>query len=413
MSREINTLTASTKKFSGWNNPDLCLILLAMVMAIAFSVWTSLLNNFTIEQANFTGVEIGFLHSFREIPGLLAFTVIFLLAFINEQRMALLSLCLMGAAAAITGFFPTAIGLYCTTVAMSIGFHYYEAMQMSLTLQWISKEKAPESLGRQVAAKSMASLFTFALVWICLEVFQLSYTPIYLIGGGIALVLALFVWVSFPMFKEVHEQHKKIILRKRYWLFYALTFMSGARRQIFVVFAGFLMVEKFGLDAAAVTSLFLVNHVFSLYFAAKIGRLIHKWGERKALIVEYIGLIFVFIGYGLADETWMGASLYVIDHLFFAMAIAQKSYLQKIADPKDIAATSSVSFSINHIAAVFIPALFGFIWIEDNSLVFFIGAGMAAVSLILSFNIPNHPEPGNETRFGHFSNGVKQAVQAK
>ena len=74
--------------------------------------------------------------------------------------------------------------------------------------------------------------------------------------------------------------------------------------------------------------------------------------------------------------------LYVIDHMFFALAIAINTYFQKIADPKDIASSAGVSFTINHIAAIFIPVLLGFIWIHSHSLVFYIGAGFALLSLI-------------------------------
>ena len=92
------------------------------------------------------------------------------------------------------------------------------------------------------------------------------------------------------------------------------------------------------------------------------------------------------------------AALYVIDHLFFALALAIKTYLQKIADPADMASTAGVSFTINHIAAVFIPVSFGLIWLVSPSAVFYIGAAMAVVSFILSLNIPAKPEEGNEVR---------------
>ena len=186
-------------------------------------------------------------------------------------------------------------------------------------------------------------------------------------------------------------------MRKRYWLYYALTFMSGARRQIFIVFAGFMMVEKFGFSVAAITGLFLANAVFNMWIAPKIGNLIIKLGERRMLVLEYIGLIGVFLAYAFVENPWIAAGLYLIDHAFFAMAIAQKTYFQKIADPADMAPTAGVAFTINHIAAVVIPVLFGLIWLTHPSWVFIIGAGMAGVSLALSLLIPRDPREGNET----------------
>ena len=113
---------------------------------------------------------------------------------------------------------------------------------------------------------------------------------------------------------------------------------------------------------------------------------------------EYIGLICVFVSYGLVENGTLAAALYVIDHLFFALAIAIKTYFQKIAAPEDIAASAGVSFSINHIAAVFLPVLLGLLWVVSPAAVFLLAALMALISLGLSLLVPRHPEPGNETR---------------
>jgi hypothetical protein len=202
----------------------------------------ALLNNFSIEMADFTGREIGILQSLREIPGFLAFTAIFVLLVLREQTFALLSLLVLGIGVAISGYFPTVIGLYCTTVLMSIGFHYFETMQQALSLQWVKKERTAMVMGKQLSAKSISSLVMFGVVWLMLEIFDVDYRYVYLFGGALTVIAALFVWGAFPKFSDAHPQTKKLILRKRYWLYYALTFMSGARRQIFTVFAGFLMV---------------------------------------------------------------------------------------------------------------------------------------------------------------------------
>ena len=370
-----------------WQTKKAFLILTSILMTLTFAAWVALLNNFAIEKAAFTGKEIGMLHSLREIPGFLAFTAIFILLAVKEQTFALLSLCVLSIGVAITGLFPFEIGLYATTVLMSLGFHYFETVKNSLALQWLSKEEAPAVLGQLIAASALASLTTYGVIWVLFEVIEVEYSLAYLIFGSLGFILFVWLWLAFPQFENPVEQHKKIILRKRYWLYYLLTFFSGARRQIFMVFAGFMMVEKFDYSAADIALLFIVNHVLNLYFAPKIGRWIGRIGERKALTIEYIGLVFVFTGYALVEDSNIAASLYVIDHLFFAMAIAIKTFFQKIADPKDIASTSAVSFTINHIAAVVIPAAFGILWLYSPASVFYAGAAMALTSLILSQRI--------------------------
>lgn len=382
---------------TGWRTPVNLLILMVAANAIAFSTWSALLNNFAIEGAAFTGKEIGILQSIREIPGFLAFTAVFMYFVWREQTFAVLSLALCGLGTAITGFFPTALGFYITTFIMSVGFHYFETVQQSLSLQWLPKKEAPRQLGRIIAAGSFATIAAYALIFLTWKLLHLDFGSVYLAGGGATVLLALVAWFGFPKFREAVPQRKHLFMRRRYWLYYALTFMSGARRQIFIVFAGFMMVEKFGFSVAAITGLFLANAVFNMWIAPKIGDLIIKLGERRVLVLEYIGLIGVFLAYAFVENPWIAAGLYLVDHAFFAMAIAQKTYFQKIADPADMAPTAGVAFTINHIAAVVIPVLFGLIWLTHPSWVFIIGAGMAGVSLALSLLIPRDPHEGNET----------------
>ncbi|PKG57837.1 MFS transporter [Shewanella sp. Choline-02u-19] len=378
------------------NNPQKLLLWMTFIMSLVFAVWQVLLNNFVIERAQFTGAEIGILQSLREVPGFLAFTAIFVLLLIKEQAFALLSLALLCIGVAVTGFFPQVLGLYITTVLMSIGFHYFETINQSLTLQWVEKKNTAEFLGKALAWRSAAALIGYGSIWLVMSWLKLDYQWMYAIIGTLGLIMVITIRLYFPTFKQGEVQHKKIILRKRYWLYYMLTFFSGARRQIFMVFAGFMMVEKFGYSISQITSLFLINYVVNLFFAPAIGRFIARIGERNALTIEYLGLIAVFTSYAVVEHAEAAAALYVIDHLLFAMAIAVKTYFQKIADPKDIAATMSVSFTINHIAAVIIPVLLGLLWLTSPSLVFYIGAGFAVCSLILAMNVPRHPKQGEE-----------------
>ncbi len=380
-----------------WQRPEVLLLLMAFAVPLSFAAWQALLNNFAIERAAFTGREMGILQSLREIPGFLAFGVVFVLLLIREQSLALLALLLLGLGTALTGFFPSVVGLYLTTVIMSLGFHYYETMQTSLTQQWIPKEKSAETFGRLIAVGSSSAIIVFVLIWLGTNLTGLDYRWLYLGFGGMTVTISFVAWLLFPQFPQHTLQHKHMVVRRRYWLYYALVFMSGARRQIFMVFAGFLMVEKFGYTVSNIALLFLLNASLNVMFARKIGRLIARFGERKALMFEYIGLMLVFSGYALVETPWLGAVLYVLDHLFFALAISLKTYFQKIAAPEDIASTAGVSFTINHVAAVCLPVVFGLIWLKSPPLVFMIGAAMALISFLLSLLIPRFPEQGRET----------------
>jgi len=376
---------------------EILLYVISISMVFSFVAWMSLLNNFVVEVGSFDGSQIGMLQSIREIPGFLAFTVVLIIIFICQQRLAYLSMITLGLGVLFTGFFPTPLGLYITTVIMSIGFHYLETLNQSLSLQWLPKDKAPTILGKITAVKSFTALIVLLLIYIMMKLYSIEYSFVYLFFGGTTFLIGIGAWILFEHFKEEVVQEKKLVLKKEYWLFYTLTFFAGARRQIFVVFAGFLLVEKFGVDIHNMVMLLFVNSVLNIYFAPKIGRFITKFGERLALRLEYIGLILVFVSYAFVENLYFAYFLFIIDHLLFSMAIALKTYFQKIADPKDIASASAVSFTINHIAAVFLPALLGILWLYSSALVFVAGATIAFLSFALAFFIPENPKMGFET----------------
>ena len=378
--------------------PEHLLILLGVAATLGFSVWQALLNNYAIEAAAFTGREIGILQSLREVPGFLAFTTVFVLLILREQTFAVLAVAILGLGVALTGLMPSEYGLYFSTVLMSTGFHYFYTVQQSLTLQWIEKERTPEVMGRLSAASSIAALLAFGTVWAGMTWLGLGYRTLYLVAGGVVVLLAIAVALLYPSFPQKVQQRKHLLMRRRYWLYYALTFMSGARRQIFIVFAGFLMVEKFGFSAANIALLFLVNHVINSWAAPRIGRLIGRFGERPMLTLEYAGLMLIFTAYAFVESASVAVFLYIADHVLFAMAIAIKSYFQKIGDPADMASTAGVAFTINHIAAVVIPVVFGLIWLWSPAVVFLCGTAMAGISLALSRLVPTTPEEGNEVR---------------
>jgi hypothetical protein len=401
---KIVTLT-DAQHLPRWRRPLVLLFLMALAMPIAFNTWAALLNNFVIDAAQFDGADIGLLHTVREIPGFFAIGVIAIIIFVREQVLGLVSLILLGVATAVTAYFPTLGGILTLTMLSSIGFHYYETVNQSLQLQWLPKADAPRILGWLMAMGSAATFVVYLVILLLWEPLGLTYNVVYIAGGLVTVCLAIFAMIAYPQFEGPTPQNKRMVLRKRYWLYYALQFMAGARRQIFMVFAGFMMVEKFGYEVHELTSLFLINLMINMAIAPVLGRIVQRFGERRTLMFEYTGLVIVFLAYGGVYYLGWGAAiaafLYVVDHIFFGLALALKTYFQKIADPADIAPTAAVAFTINHIAAVALPVLLGLLWLVSPLLVFLIAAGMASVSLGLALLIPRHPAPGHETVFKH------------
>lgn len=355
--------------------------LMALTIASAGGLqgWRTLYNNFAVDVVGLDGFHVGVIQSVRELPGFLALCAIFVLLLIREHKLSAISVTVMGIGIALTGVFASYTGLIFTTLVMSFGFHYYETTNQSLVLQNFDQSESPLVLGRQ------RSIMSLVCVVIGLGVLGLSYVLSYkamfaIIGG---LVAAVGIWgLCFgPDHRESHVQHKKMILRKRYSLFYLLTLLSGARRQIFMVFSVFLLVKRFGFTVQTITLLFVVNNIINYFVTPLIAKAIKRFGERTILTAEYSSLIVIFAAYAYCPYKSVIMLLYVLDHISFNGAMAIRTYFQKIADPKDISASTAVSFTINHIAAVVLPVVGGYLWMIDYKIPFLLGVGLSLCSL--------------------------------
>ena len=156
-------------------------------------------------------------------------------------------------------------------------------------------------------------------------------------------------------------------------------------------------MKKFGYSVADMASLMLVVTAANTLLAPQLGRLVMQAGERRTIMFENIVLICVFAGYATTGSWLVAGALFVVDGVFFTLTLAQRTYFQKIADPADVASTVSVAFTINHIAAVTVPVAFGALGMIDPAIIFWLGCGIATISLSCSFLVPRHPAPGHET----------------
>ena len=357
------------------------LVVLTIASTMGLESWLTLFNNFAVEVVALEGNQVGLIQSIREIPGFLAFLVVYFLLIIKEHRLSALAIILLGLGMAITGFLPSFSGLIFSTLIMSFGFHYFDATCDSLTLQYFDQEKSPWVFGRLGSLASITNIgigiFIFGVVRL------LSYTQIYFLIGGLIMTAGIWGITQNPTSSNLPPQRKNLVLRKKYWLFYFLTFMAGARRQIFMAFAVFLMVKNFHFSIREVTTLFVINNALVYFLYPQIGKSIIRFGERKVLSLEYASLIFIFLAYAGVQSKMLIAILYILDQVFYTFHIAIQTYFQKIADPGDIASSMSVGLTINHIAAVILPALGGALWMIDYRIPFVCGAVFSLVSLVV------------------------------
>lgn len=361
------------------------------VLYFGFNIWRAVFNNFAVEVIGVRADQMGFIQSVREIPGLMGFLMGFLVLWLSEMRVMGLSVALMGVGLVLTGWSDTLSMLMMSTMIMSIGFHFFYPSNSSVVLMSEAKENAPKVLGRLRSISSFAAVVGTLVVWLFIEGASLGpiqipawgYRTTLYVAGGLVIAGSL-VTIRDGRGSKRTFKRRKVVFRKRYWLYYTLTFLMGSRRHIFSTFAIFLLVEVYGIGVRQTALLYLVNNLVSTYAAAQLGRLVARWGERRVLTINFVGLVGVFLGYAYVPYLPVLYGLFVLDHVFFGFNLAVDSYFQKIAlSVEEITSNVSMAQTINHVSALVVPVLGGILWTQFSpAATFLAGVMIAAISIV-------------------------------
>ncbi len=371
------------------------LLVLGVCASAGLQGWTALFTNYAKEVVDVNGFQIGLSQSVREIPGFLSFAAVYLLLFMREHRLSAWSVVLLGAGITVTGIFTSYAGLLMTTFIMSVGFHFFETTNKSLTVQYFNTSESPVVFARLRGYGALANIIIGFVIWVLSFITTYRYT--FFILGVFVIISGIYMLNFNPLTREMPRQNKKLVFRKKYWLFYVLNFLAGTRRQIFTVFAIFLLVEQYGLGLRIVTGIYVINYALTYILNPQISKALNKYGERIVLSLESASLIILFMGYAFINNVWVVVGLFILDSIFFNFSIGLNTYLQKTADPEDLGSSTAVGFTINHISAVIIPLFGGMLWMLNWRLPFLVGAGFSILSLIFTQMI--------STRYHHNRNG--------
>ena len=373
---------------------------------LGFNIWRAVFNNFAVEELGVRADQIGFIQAVREVPGLMGFALGFLALLLSEMRVMGLSVLLLGVGLVVTGASDTLSVLMLGTMMMSIGFHFFYPSNNSVVLMEVGKEEAPKVLGSLRSVSSFAAVLGTIMIWVFVdgvEIGSLSIpawgyrTTLFVMGGVV--IAGSFLAIRNGRQHGAQRRRRKVVFRRDYWLYYALTFLMGSRRHIFTTFAIFMLVQVHEIDVRTTATLFLINNVITTYAAAQLGKLVARFGERKVLTMNFVGLIGVFLGYAYVSFLPILFVLFVLDHIFFGFNLAVDSYFQKIAhSPEEITSNVSLAQTINHISALVVPVLGGILWEQiAPSATFLAGVGIAVVSLVLVQFLRTQPVPSPAT----------------
>ncbi len=358
------------------------LILANFAMYFGFRVWQALFNNFAVETIGVGPAEIGGIQAIREIPGLLGFVVGFLVLALTETRLMALSISILGAGIALTGWASSVSTLLLGTLIMSVGFHFFNPANNAVLLMAVEKRAAPRVLGQLQSLGAVAALIATGVVYLLAS--RVGYRPLFWGVGAVAALVGV-VLLPFRFGEEGLPPGRRVRFRRRYWLYYTLAFLLGSRRHIFTTFAIFLLVKKFGIPVQTTALLYLANSLVNTYAYQWIGKTVARLGERLVLSVGFALLIVVFLGYAYVPYLPLLYALFILDNIIFGTSLANSTYLQKIAlSEEELTSNLSLQQTLNHISAVVIPVIGGTIWtLFGSQAPFLMGVGIAVLSLIL------------------------------
>jgi len=360
-------------------------------MGIGFNVWMAVFNNFAVEELSIGAAQMGILQSVREVPGVLGFATSYLAMLLPELTLASLSVVGTGVGPGLMALATGMVSLLVYLMVFSTGFHIYHPASSAVALMESRGGDTPRLLGRMGSVNAGAAVLATAFVFFAVGPLGFRWTLA--LAGAVTLLGGLFCLRTGRREQGLQKQHK-VVFRSRYWVFYALTFLMGSRRHIFSTFAVFLLVNNYRIPAQTTAVLYLASSLLVTYVASLQGRLVANLGERVTM-TAYFGII-VLICLGYAYVSWLPLLyvLFVGDSVMAGFGIAVNSYFRKIAPESEVTANMSMSQTINHVSALFVPALGGLVWERFGfQSTFIFGAVVAAICLVVSQWLTSQQSP--------------------
>ena len=383
------------KLFADWTRNFALLAVTTASVGAFFGVQLTLYNNFIVERLGIEAHQLGAVEALREIPGFLNVLFIALMIHIAPSLTGGVAVIIMGFGImgyAVTG---SVLALAVYSLLWSLAFHCWAPLSQALALDFSPTQEKGRWLGRLRSVQSIAWVLAIAACMALLPV--LGYEGMFIAAGVVAVLggaTLLFATRDHPKVKP-----KRMVLKRRYATYYALNFLQGCRKQMFITFAIFALVKVHGMPVKTTMTLVLINQILIFFSGPTAGRLIDRLGERAMLSASYIGLFFVFLGYACITHRPTLYLLYCIDNLIFFGGMALTTYINKIASAEDLRPTLSMGVTMNHVAAVIAPLTGGLVWsLFGYQVIFIAGAVLCLVSLGVSqlVRAPASEEPNPE-----------------
>lgn len=356
-------------------------------VGFAMAVQGGLNFNFLVEEFGISGFEMGLIEAVRETCGIVAFAFLAILAGLAEPLIGMAMLLVLAGGLGSYAFVPTYFWVVLMSVVWSQGLHVWMPLPNLMAMSLAEPGRTGHRLG-QVGSAGAAGLAGGLAVALLLSLLKVPMRPMYILAAAAAAVGAV-ACLGIP--RDIKTPGPRLVLRSRYSLFYLLSFLEGWRKQIFICFAGFLLVKNYGTPRSTMLMLMGLVQIIGWLTAPRVGRLIDRIGERRVLVFYYSCLTAFFLCYAAIPNRWALYALFVIDNAFFVFALALTTYVNRIAPRTEHTATLSMGVAMNHVASVGMPLVGGILWAQlGYQWPFLLGALAAAASIVASLLVPKH-----------------------
>ncbi len=362
-------------------------LLATMFFGATSGIFLSTLNNYLSEMHGFDAGNRGWLEFPRELPGFLIFIVVgFLLTHMRESRIAALAMVATTAGALGLAYLSPGVALLVVWIVVwSMGDHIIFAVEGPLGLKLAKRGAEGRRLGQLGGARNLGVILGVGSVWLLARFIGDRYDLFYLVAGASAAVAGV-LYLRLTIGKD-DAPSRRLVYRREYHLFYAISALFGIRKQIFMVFGTWVLVSLHDVPVSSIALLYFGASALGVLMRPLLGDVIDWLGERKVLATDEIMLLFVCMIYGFASDIFSSPwdlrilyGAYMLDHILFALRIARTTYLKKIVvDPADITPTISLGITIDHVVAMSLPVLSGFIWEKYGHQWVFVLAGAIAL----------------------------------
>ncbi len=317
-------------------------------------------TNFFIDTLGLSGGQVLWLEGIRELPGLGLMFIAALTMRLPLSQRAAASVFVMGVGYALYAFVHSYTALLTVAVVASFGMHMWMPLNRALAMCLSTKEKTGRVLGALSSVGASASLVGMGAIAIISKLLEsLSLSTYYIVGSAFIIAASLLISRLPADIGATEIEQPRMLLRRRYWLYYILTFFQGSRKQVLGTFGTLVLVESFGLKVWNISLLLLVSSMVNMIAGPYIGSLIDRFSEGKMVSLSYLLLSFCCIGFATIHSVWILVILLIAIKLLVMFGMGLSTYVYRIAPPEELTPTLSAAISINHITSVAMPLVAG------------------------------------------------------